>query len=210
MDYYTTNFDKCPSPLIQDVVPPTKLMQWLRRPGETKPGETPPRPEGGRRERASDPFSHSANEPAVKIKPDPDSPNPACSLWQQSHRIHSNHELNSQGGVAKEDTSSSFSPISSCPLTSQRLQTSSSSCVHSFPSFSSSSSSSLRHLFSSPLHPLPSSLCSLPSPSGGRKGRVCCGVCGKSFYDKGRKFNVPPALFPHFLLFLLLEFVVRS
>ncbi|XP_022622383.1 zinc finger protein basonuclin-2-like [Seriola dumerili] len=25
----------------------------------------------------------------------------------------------------------------------------------------------------------------LPQSKGGRKGRVCCGVCGKSFYDKG-------------------------
>lgn len=34
---------------------------------------------------------------------------------------------------------------------------------------------------------LPSPLCSNSSlpPVGGRKGRVCCGVCGKSFYDKG-------------------------
>ncbi|XP_013884504.1 zinc finger protein basonuclin-2 [Austrofundulus limnaeus] len=51
--------------------------------------------------------------------------------------------------------------------------------MHPHPSSSSSSSSSL--------HPLPSSLCSFPSLSlgGCRKGRVSCGVCGKSFYDKG-------------------------
>lgn len=42
--------------------------------------------------------------------------------------------------------------------------------------------------FLCPLPPSSSSslLCPAPSASpGGRKGRVCCGLCGKSFYDKG-------------------------
>nr|XP_046237600.1 zinc finger protein basonuclin-2-like [Scatophagus argus] len=93
----------------------------------------------------------------------------------------------------------SFSPCYSPLKISRKLQgSSSSSSLHLLPSFSSSFlcpipsstfSSSLRPLSSSSssLCPLPSSLCSLPSfpPAGGRKGRVCCGVCGKSFYDKG-------------------------
>ncbi|CAB1451388.1 unnamed protein product [Pleuronectes platessa] len=91
-------------------------------------------------------------------------------------------------------SSSSSSP----PKNFQKLRGSSPSLFHPLPSFSSSFlcpipassfSSSLPPLpsSSSSLHPLQSSPCSLPSPSsaGGRKGRVCCGVCGKSFYDKG-------------------------
>uniref|UniRef100_A0A8P4KFD0 C2H2-type domain-containing protein n=1 Tax=Dicentrarchus labrax TaxID=13489 RepID=A0A8P4KFD0_DICLA len=139
-------------------------------------------------------------EPTLKIKADPDKPNPAQSIW------HQDKEVDLHGGVAKQEYTSSLSPslnssliassssrhpsVSSSPQKmSQKIQSSSSYSLNPLPSFSSSflcplpTSSS----FSSSLHPLPSSLCSLPSlsPAGGRKGRVCCGVCGKSFYDKG-------------------------
>lgn len=169
-------------------------------------------------------------EPALRIKADPDKPKPALSIWHQDPRFDKDQELNLHRGIAKQENTSSLSPSlnssviptssslhpsvsSSPPKTSQKLQSSSSYSLSPLPPFSSSFlcplptssfSSSVHPLpsCSSSLRPLPSSLCSLPSlsPAGGRKGRVCCGVCGKSFYDKGRNFvfsvpqNIPLSL----------------
>lgn len=162
-------------------------------------------------------------EPALKIKADPDKPNPAQSLRHQIPWFHNDQEPDLHRGIAKEENTSSLSPSlnssliltsssfhssiysssSSPPKISQKLQGSSSYPLNPLPSFSSSFLCPLPTTsFSSPLHPLPSSssslrpipssLCSLPSPLlvGSRKGRVCCGVCGKSFYDKGRNVVV--------------------
>lgn len=109
-------------------------------------------------------------------------------------------------------SSSSVSP----PKLSQKLPVSSSYSLSPLPSSSflvplptASFSSSIHPLTSSSssLYPLPSSLCSLPSlsPTGGRKGRVCCGVCGKSFYDKGKvsKSSTHPEL--NFFLTVLVQ-----
>lgn len=44
-----------------------------------------------------------------------------------------------------------------------------------------------QHLYGGPdLHHAPSPPPPPGSPAAGQKGRVSCGVCGKSFYDKGR------------------------
>ncbi|XP_037615420.1 zinc finger protein basonuclin-2-like [Sebastes umbrosus] len=190
-------------PPTKELVPPSKLTQCLRRLSGTKLGENHHQ-EGGRREQE--------NDPGLKIKADPDQPNPARSVWHQDLRFHGDQELELHRSTSSLSPSlnSSFIPSSSSslhpsissppPKTSQRLQSSSSYSLNPLPSFSSSflcplptpsfSSSLLRPLPSSSsslLRPLPSSLCSLTSlsPAGGRKGRVCCGVCGKSFYDKG-------------------------
>lgn len=122
-------------------------------------------------------------------------------------------ELQILGSTANQDSASSaFPPLNSAPIpasallhpsvscspikTSQKIQRHSYRSLTHLPPFSSSflcrppvsTLSSPSH--ASSLLPLPSSLCSHSSlpPIGGRKGRVCCGVCGKSFYDKGRDF----------------------
>lgn len=116
------------------------------------------------------------------------------------------------GSTANQDSASSaFPPLNSSPIpasaslhpsvscspnnTSQKIQRHSYRSLTPLPPFSSSSLcrppvSILSSAHASSLLPLPSSLCSHSSlpPIGGRKGRVCCGVCGKSFYDKGREF----------------------
>ncbi|KAM7376892.1 hypothetical protein PAMA_013591 [Pampus argenteus] len=185
-----------------DLVSPSKLTQCLQRPSGTH------RLDGARAAQENE----SKGEPAFKIKADPDKPNAAWSPWHQTPRFHT--DFDHHRGMTKHENTSpslnsslippppsppppssfhqSISSLSSSPLKiSQKLQSSVSCTLRPLPSFSSSflcplptSSSSS---FSSSLHPLPSSLCSLrsPSSSGGRKGRVCCGVCGKSFYDKG-------------------------
>lgn len=187
-----------------------KLAQCLQKPNGTKLAERS-RLDRGRRPQENDSLLQlSKGEPALKIKADPDKPNPAQLLWHLNPRIHSDQELDLHRVIAKqENTSPSFIPMSSSrhpsissssspPKIYQKLQSSATSSFHPLPSFSSSFlcplpsssfSSSLHSLpsSSSSFHPLPSTPCSLPSPSpsGGRKGRVCCGVCGKSFYDKG-------------------------
>lgn len=121
-------------------------------------------------------------------------------------------DLHILGSTAnQESASSAFHPLNcalipaSAPLnpsvscspikTSQKMQKHSYHTLTPLPPFSSSflcrpmiSTLSSPSLASS-LLPLPSPLCSHSSlpPVGGRKGRVCCGVCGKSFYDKGRE-----------------------
>ncbi|XP_070711255.1 zinc finger protein basonuclin-2-like [Pempheris klunzingeri] len=206
----------CLVPSTKELVPPCKLTQCLRKPGETKLVERH-KQEGGRREQENDLQSNVQQpeaEPALKIKSDPDKPNPARSLWHQKPRFHCDQERDLHR--AKQEATSSSSPSSSSshiptssslhlsisssssstphPKVSHKLHDSSSFSLSPLPSFSSSF---VCHLPTSSLHPLsssssslrslPSSLCTLssPSPAGGRKGRVCCGVCGKSFYDKG-------------------------
>lgn len=173
------------------------------------------RQEGGRREQDSDPIlPKSRGEAAVRIKADPDKLNPVPPVWHQDPSFNKDQELDLHRGTAKPENTSWLSPslnstlnptsfllhpsVSSPAKTSQKLQSSSSCSLSPLPALSSSflcplptSSFSpfLNPLLavSSSLYPLPSSLCSLPSvsPAGSRKGRVCCGVCGKSFYDKG-------------------------
>ncbi|KAL3050863.1 hypothetical protein OYC64_001185 [Pagothenia borchgrevinki] len=198
--------------------PPTKelskLTQCLRRLSGTKLSESY-RPEGGRREQENDRIVQKSQvDPVLKIKADPDKPNPTKSSWHRDPRFYRDGDIDLQRNVAKQENTSSLSPPSNSPFVPtpspphapmsspppriyQKLQSSSYS-LNPLPSFSSSflcplptssfSSSlhALRSSSSSPRH-LPLSLCSLTSlsPAGGRKGRVCCGVCGKSFYDKG-------------------------
>lgn len=176
----------------QELVPPSKRH----------------RQEGGRREQENDPILQQfEGEPALRIKADPDKPKPALPIWHQDPRFDKDQELNLHRGMAKQENTSSLSPSlnssliptssslhpsvsSSPPKTSQKLKSSSSFSLSPLPTSSFSSSLHPLPSCSSSLRPLPSSLCSLPSlsPAGGRKGRVCCGVCGKSFYDKGRNF----------------------
>lgn len=153
----------------------------------------------------------SKNQLTVTIKADPDKLNPVASQLHQILEVQDEPDV-PRGAAEGENTSSCIpslnsslipssvssslhSPICSTspPKSSQKVQGSSSSFLNPVPSFPSSylcplSSSS----FASSLPPLPSSLCSLSSPSGaaGRKGRVCCGVCGKSFYDKGTNLSL--------------------
>ncbi|XP_023202528.1 zinc finger protein basonuclin-1-like [Xiphophorus maculatus] len=134
------------------------------------------------------------SEPALAIKTDPDKPNP--SPWQQNPILHQDRVFLQKRFLSSSSFNFSLPPSS---LVCSPLPSSSSSRLQPPPTLPSFSSSFLRPLrsFSSPLlpvtspcsslHPLPSSLCSFPSllAAGGRKGRVSCGVCGKSFYDKG-------------------------
>ncbi|XP_039996665.1 zinc finger protein basonuclin-2-like isoform X2 [Xiphias gladius] len=207
---------QCLVPPTKDLVSPTKLTQCLQKPSGTKLAERH-RQDRGRRLQVNHPsLLQSKGEPALKIKVDPDKPHPAQSLWHPNPHMHSHQDLELHRGMAKQENTSSLSPIlnssfipmssslhpsissssSSPPKIYQNMQGSSPSSFHPLPSFSSSFlcplpasafSSSLHPIpsSSSSLHPLPSSPCSLPSPAGCRKGRVCCGVCGKSFYDKG-------------------------
>ncbi len=202
----------------QELVPPGKLTQ-LRKPSGTKLAERHAQ-EGGRREQESDLILQPAlkikadpdkSNPALSIWHQ----NPRFNSDQELdlHRGMAKQENTSSLSPSLNSsfipTSSSLHPSisSSPPKISQKLQGSSSYSLNPLPSFSSSFSSSFlcplpTSSFSSSLHPLPSSssslrplpssLCSLQSlsPTGGRKGRVCCGVCGKSFYDKGRNVVV--------------------
>lgn len=121
-------------------------------------------------------------EPALRIKADPDKPIKAPLAWQQGRQFTRDQELSLHR--AKQETSS----LRSLPFNSSLSPASYS--LSPLPAFSSSFlSPPPTSCFSSSLHPLPSSLCSLPPvlPAGTRKGRVCCGVCGKSFYDKGEE-----------------------
>ncbi|KAK7910067.1 hypothetical protein WMY93_014751 [Mugilogobius chulae] len=92
------------------------------------------------------------------VKPDPDKP--------------------LQTSDPKPEKELSFSPVST--LCTFNFSSSTKPILNSAPSFSST-------FFCPTLAPA-GSLLSMPH-SGvsivGRKGRVCCGVCGKSFYDKG-------------------------
>lgn len=160
-------------------------------------------------------LTKSRGEPALRIKADPDKLNLVPPVWNQDPSFNKDQELDLHRGTAKPENTSWLSPslnstlkptsfslhpsVSSSPAkTSQKLQSSSSCSLSPLPALSSSFlcplptssfSSFLNPLpsSSSSLYPLPSSLCSLPSlsPAGSRKGRVSCGVCGKSFYDKG-------------------------
>lgn len=183
---------------LQELVPHGKLTQCLRKPNGIKLSERQ-RQEGGSREQENTPLSQQPKvEPVLRIKADPDKPNLVQSIRHQDAQF--DYDLQR----ANQQNPSSHSPSSNCSLhpsvSSSPLKISHKSfSLNPLPSFSSSFlcplptssfSSSLHPLPSSPpsLRPLPSSLCSLSSfsPAGGRKGRVCCGVCGKSFYDKGR------------------------
>ncbi|XP_059210464.1 zinc finger protein basonuclin-2-like [Centropristis striata] len=199
----------CLVPPTKELVPPSKLTQCIRKLSGTKLGESY-RQDEGRREQENDlVFQQSKVEWGLKVKADPDKPNQAQPIW------HNDQEVDLHRVATKQENTSSISPSlnssliptssplypsisSSSPKISQKLPGPSSYSLNPLPSFSSSFlcplttssfSSSLHPLSSSSssLRPLPSSLCSLPSlsPAGGRKGRVCCGVCGKSFYDKG-------------------------
>ncbi|GLD69456.1 zinc finger protein basonuclin-2-like protein, partial [Lates japonicus] len=217
--HFPSSTFQCLVPPTKDLVPPTKFTQCLQKPSGTKLAERY-RQDGGRGAQENDPIlQQSKGELALKIKADPDKPNPGRSLWHPNPCVHSNQGLDLHRVLAKQENTTSvspplnnsFIPTSSSPHPSisstssasppkiyQKLQGSSPTSFHPLPSFSSSflcplptsSFSSTLHGLppsSSSLHPLPSSPCSLPSTStaGGRKGRVCCGVCGKSFYDKG-------------------------
>lgn len=169
-------------------------------------------PAGKKTEQQSDPVLHKFKDQIEeKIKADPDSKCHSQQLMQQ-------RDLCGLGATAHQESSSSaFSPLNSAsallhpsvscsPIkTSQKMQKHSYHTVTPLPPFSSSflcrppiATLSSPSLASSVL-PLPSPLHSHPSlpPVGGRKGRVCCGVCGKSFYDKGRE------RFPFLLIRLL-------
>lgn len=160
-------------------------------------------------------LTKSRGEPALRIKADPDKLNLVPPVRHQDPSFNKDQELDLHRGTAKPENTSWLSPslnstlkptsfslhpsVSSSPAkTSQKLQSSSSCSLSPLPALSSSFlcplptssfSSFLNPLpsSSSSLYPLPSSLCSVPSlsPAGSRKGRVSCGVCGKSFYDKG-------------------------
>lgn len=183
---------------LQELVPHGKLTQCLRKPNGIKLAERQ-RQEGGSREQENTPLSQQPKvEPVIRIKADPDKPNLVQSIRHQDAQF--DYDLQR----ANQQNPSSHSPSSNCSLhpsisSSPQKISHKSFSLNPLPSFSSSFlcplptssfSSSLHPLPSSPpsLRPLPSSLCSLSSfsPAGGRKGRVCCGVCGKSFYDKGR------------------------
>ncbi|XP_018518639.2 zinc finger protein basonuclin-2-like [Lates calcarifer] len=217
--HFPSSTFQCLVPPTKDLVPPTKLTQCLQKPSGTKLAERY-RQDGGRGAQENDPvLQQSKGELALKIKTDPDKPNPRRSLWHPNPCVHSSQGFDLHRVLAKQENTTSvspplnnsFIPTSSSPHPSisstssasppkiyQKLQVSSPTSFHPLPSFSSSflcplptsSFSSTLHGLppsASSLHPLPSSSCSLPSTStaGGRKGRVCCGVCGKSFYDKG-------------------------
>ncbi|KAM8748274.1 zinc finger protein basonuclin-2 [Acanthopagrus schlegelii] len=191
----------CLVPPHKELVPPSKLTQCLRRPNGIKLAERQ-RQEGGSRGQENDPLLQQPKvEPVLRIKADPDKPNPVLSIRHQDAQFNFDQRIDLQR--ANQQNPSSHSPSSDCSLhpsvsSSPPKISHKSFSLNPLPSFSSSFlcplpassfSSSLHPLPSSPpsLRPLPSSLCSLSSfsPAGCRKGRVCCGVCGKSFYDKG-------------------------
>ncbi|KAJ4918614.1 hypothetical protein JOQ06_027848 [Pogonophryne albipinna] len=182
-------------PPTKELFPPSKLTQCLRRLSGTRQAESYRQEGGRRREQENDRIVQKPKvDPVLKIKADPDKPNPTKSSWHQDPRFYQDGDIDLQRNLANQENTSSLSPPSNSPFKSQ----SSSYSLNPLPSFSSSFlcplptssfSSSLHALHSSSSSPrhLPLSLCSLTSlsPAGGRKGRVCCGVCGKSFYDKG-------------------------
>lgn len=192
-----------PSSALHRLLPPTEVINkgaFSERHADRSPGESQdfssvcerhrpvvfqqdplserPWQDRGGGERGRDLMSQQfKGEPALRIKADPDRPIKAPLTWQQGRRFTGDQELNLHR--ARRETSSSLSP----PFNS------SSYSLSPLPAFSSSFLCPPSSCFSSSLHPLPSPLCSLPPvlPAGTRKGRVCCGVCGKSFYDKGEK-----------------------
>ncbi|XP_074555120.1 zinc finger protein basonuclin-2 [Halichoeres trimaculatus] len=174
----------------KDLVPQSPVS-YTRKPSNPRLAERP-RQEGRRGQKEEDHvLQRCKDEPPIKIKADPDQPNLSQITEHHKPWFHDDRS------VSKPEITSSVSPLS--PSSFKNPQSSSSRSLSPLPSFSSSffptlptssfSSSSFHPLPSTPssLHPLPTSLCTLPSLSsaGGRKGRVCCGVCGKSFYDKG-------------------------
>lgn len=133
-------------------------------------------------------------QPALNIKTDSDKPK--LLIRPQDAQFFKNQELELLVDLTKQNETSSVSipssSVSPSPSqTSQIFQTSSSYPVSPLPPFSSSFLCPLPvPSFSSCHRPLPLS-CSLPSlsPAGGRKGRVTCSICGKSFYDKGKNVS---------------------
>ncbi|XP_069544639.1 zinc finger protein basonuclin-2-like [Brachyistius frenatus] len=173
----------CLAPPTKEPPPPGQLTRCLQRPSGIKLTERHER-EGGRGGQQND--WTPREEPAVKkIKTDPDKPSPPRLPW-----FHNDQDLDLLVGRARQENPPSlYPPISSSSSSPVKVSQKLPGSVHPLPSFSSSFlCPPPTASFSSSLRPLPSSLCSLPSPpppAGGRKGRVCCGVCGKSFYDKG-------------------------
>ncbi|CAB1345688.1 unnamed protein product, partial [Coregonus sp. 'balchen'] len=116
-------------------------------------------------------------------------------LQKKNFGLSKNDNNNNTSSLSSSFSLSSYSSLSSSSPSSSSLSKLAQSlfCVVSRPSSSSSSSSSRRNdrLFPDVSSP-PCSSSSLPkgrlfpeaSPSL-RKGRVCCGACGKSFYDRG-------------------------
>lgn len=133
-------------------------------------------------------------QPASNIKTD--SGKPKLLIRPQDSQFCKNQELELRVDLTKQNKTSSVCIPSSSVLpspsqTSQIFQTSSSYPLSPLSPFSTSFLCPLPvPSFSACRRPLPLS-CSLPSltPAGGRKGRVTCSICGKSFYDKGK--NVP-------------------
>ncbi|XP_070404625.1 zinc finger protein basonuclin-2 [Nothobranchius furzeri] len=184
--------------------PSSKLTRILQKPS----GTTHDHPGDRTEEDQELTWKYSGSDPKFSIKTDPDIPKPPLFLWHQNPVLQNEQELRPQGGMTKQEKPSPLpSPINSSLTPSFPYPPLSSSCrlqnsqkfrgpplsLPSLPSFSSclcppgSSSFPSLPASSASLRPVPSSLCTLPSlsPAGGRKGRVCCGVCGKSFYDKG-------------------------
>ncbi|XP_040924611.1 zinc finger protein basonuclin-2-like [Betta splendens] len=163
---------QCLVPVTKELVPSSRTSQDLQKQQSRTQdsGSVPPQ---------------SKAELALKIKVDPDKQFPAQSLWNQHVRFYDKqkpdpHRVRSESRSPLRPDSTASTLRASAPLQGS----SSSSSPHPLPSFSSSFLRPHRSV-SSTLHPLPSSLSLPPSPAAGRKGRVCCGVCGKSFYDKG-------------------------
>ncbi|XP_047465905.1 zinc finger protein basonuclin-2-like [Mugil cephalus] len=77
--HFPSSAFQCLVPPTKELVLPTKLTQSLRQPGGAKLTERK-RNEGGRREGESDlNFHHSEDEQVLKVKTDPDKPNPPRS-----------------------------------------------------------------------------------------------------------------------------------
>lgn len=150
----------------------------------------------------------TAQESVLSTKTGRDKSNP--SLWHENPIFHHNEVFLHERLIQQEKTASLPSPFSFPFLPSSLLypphHPSSSTDLHhpqksqTLPSFTTSFLRPLHYSSFSPpllqlksqsssLHPLPSSFGTFPSlpHAGGRKGRVSCGVCGKSFYDKGEK-----------------------
>ncbi|XP_021167441.2 zinc finger protein basonuclin-2-like [Fundulus heteroclitus] len=178
----------------KDMVPSAKLQNILPDFGGTKPVQ---KHVSGDVDLVR---KRSERQSASSKKPDPDKTNP--SLQHQNPVLHLDDVFLQKRLLQQEKTLASSFNFSFLPssLLYSPIPHSSSTLLQrhqksqTLPSFSSSfirplHSSSLHPLTSasSSLHSLPPSLCAFPSlpPEGGRKGRVSCGVCGKSFYDKG-------------------------
>ncbi|XP_060888024.1 zinc finger protein basonuclin-2-like [Labrus mixtus] len=164
----------------KDLDPQSKVT-FLWKSNDSKPSER------NNQERRREEEKHQI----IKIKSDPDKPNLSRSAGHQKPWFQTDKDL--QRSISKPETTSSPSPSKdssffSVPSPKFTQKYPGSSSLSPLPSFSSSFLCSLpTSSFPPSLHPPPSPLCTLPSlsPAGSRKGRVCCGVCGKSFYDKG-------------------------